>query len=116
VAPGGSWTDAARLGRAVVLDAVVRPVITPVLNAYRASFALSRQVLWGNVASALSGAATGLGAPTAHLLVRDLLELGELAGTARAVWPRFVRNSCCLFYRLPGGGLCGDCVLRANDG
>ncbi|MGB3523980.1 MAG: (2Fe-2S)-binding protein, partial [Mycobacterium sp.] len=21
------------------------------------------------------------------------------------------RASCCLFYRTPGGGLCGDCAL-----
>jgi len=32
-----------------------------------------------------------------------------------------VRASCCLFYRIPGGGLCGDCVLAhrqtiAGDG
>ena len=23
----------------------------------------------------------------------------------------FRRRSCCLYYRVPGGGLCGDCVL-----
>jgi ferric iron reductase protein FhuF len=28
--------------------------------------------------------------------------------------PEFVRNSCCLFYRLPEGSLCGDCVLRVR--
>jgi len=22
-----------------------------------------------------------------------------------------MRRSCCLFYRLPGAGTCGDCVL-----
>ncbi|MGH3410268.1 MAG: (2Fe-2S)-binding protein [Streptosporangiaceae bacterium] len=25
----------------------------------------------------------------------------------------FRRHSCCLYYRLPGGGLCGDCALAA---
>ncbi|MEU7551440.1 (2Fe-2S)-binding protein [Streptomyces sp. NPDC044571] len=24
----------------------------------------------------------------------------------------FVRRSCCLYYKVPGGGFCGDCVLR----
>ena len=24
---------------------------------------------------------------------------------------RFKRTSCCLYYRVPGGGYCGDCVL-----
>ncbi len=24
----------------------------------------------------------------------------------------FRRRSCCLYYRVPGGGICGDCVLR----
>jgi ferric iron reductase protein FhuF len=28
--------------------------------------------------------------------------------------PDFLRNSCCLYYRLPDGGLCGDCVLRVK--
>src|SRR2546423_754961 len=27
----------------------------------------------------------------------------------------FRRRSCCLFYRLPGGGTCGDCPLRPRD-
>ena len=26
--------------------------------------------------------------------------------------PAFTRRTCCLYYRLPGGGLCGDCVLH----
>ena len=24
----------------------------------------------------------------------------------------FARRTCCLFYRVPGGGTCGDCVLN----
>ncbi|WP_372507037.1 (2Fe-2S)-binding protein [Actinomadura madurae] len=26
----------------------------------------------------------------------------------------FVRNNCCLYYRVPGGGMCGDCGLARN--
>ena len=33
-------------------------------------------------------------------------------GGPRPGWS-FTRTSCCLFYRVPGGGLCGDCVLAA---
>ncbi|TDD91462.1 hypothetical protein E1293_02390 [Actinomadura darangshiensis] len=22
-----------------------------------------------------------------------------------------MRNNCCLYYRVPGGGMCGDCGL-----
>jgi ferric iron reductase protein FhuF len=25
----------------------------------------------------------------------------------------FARTTCCLYYRVPGGGKCADCVLRA---
>jgi FhuF 2Fe-2S C-terminal domain len=103
-----SWRDASA---AALLDDTVRPAIAPVLAAYGTAFALSEQVLWGNVASALSGAAARLGTARAYKLVGDMLSLGELAGTAQSRPPRFVRNSCCLYYRLPGRGLCGDCVL-----
>jgi hypothetical protein len=105
----GAWRDATA---ANLFDAAVRPAIAPLLIAYRDRFALSEQVLWGNVASALNGAAAALGRSEASGLVRGLLSLNELADTARSLPPRFVRNSCCLYYRLPSGGLCGDCVLQ----
>jgi iron complex transport system ATP-binding protein len=25
----------------------------------------------------------------------------------------FARRTCCLYYRVPGGGKCADCLLRA---
>ena len=27
---------------------------------------------------------------------------------------RFRRRSCCLLYRVPGAGLCGDCILAGR--
>ncbi len=78
-------------------------------------------LLWGNAASALAGAlgvlvraqpvlrepATTL---AAALLARGpLADTGQLGVTADAL--SFRRRSCCLYYRLPGGGLCGDCAL-----
>jgi ferric iron reductase protein FhuF len=51
-------------------------------------------------------------------VVEELVGGGSLRGHGRYVrpWPGrpeqfFVRHSCCLFYRLPGGGTCADCVL-----
>ncbi|MFV2120727.1 (2Fe-2S)-binding protein, partial [Streptomyces sp. Act-28] len=35
----------------------------------------------------------------------------DLAGTLRG--PALRRRTCCLYYRCPGGGLCGDCVFDA---
>jgi ferric iron reductase protein FhuF len=47
-----------------------------------------------------------------------LLDTGSLAGTGDRSAPSepdrhwsFRRRSCCLFYRVPGGGTCGDCIL-----
>lgn len=102
------------------LDArILHAIVTPVLEAFGRTFALSSQVLWGNVASSLAGALTMLTAArpdradTATRLVAQLLERGTLRGTGDLdpAGPSFVRRSCCLFYRVPGAGICGDCVL-----
>ena len=98
----------------------------------------------GNSASAMAGAlvvlvrarpglassATALG----HALLRTegLRDAGVLAdagpgrvadhaGPAGATQPRpaalaFRRRSCCLYYRVPGGRLCGDCCLTRRPG
>lgn len=78
-------------------------------------------LLWGNAASALAGALgvlvqaePGLREPAttlaAALLAQGrLADTGELGLTGEGLG--FRRRSCCLYYRLPGGGLCGDCAL-----
>jgi hypothetical protein len=91
-----------------LVDAVVTPVLVPLLEAYAVTFALSRRVLWGNVASALNGAAIQLGSAP---IAATLLSAPPFIGTARSLPPQFRRNSCCLLYRFPGAGTCGDCVL-----
>ncbi|MGZ4663789.1 MAG: (2Fe-2S)-binding protein, partial [Frankiaceae bacterium] len=55
-------------------------------------------------------------------LVERMLELPPLSGTGELVQPVrfrperfFVRRSCCLFYRVPGAGTCGDCVLTPPE-
>lgn len=96
---------------------VVESVLAPLVSLYRSEFGVSTRVLWGDVASALNGAAQVVAGSGRHQplraddVVAALLATGELVGTARSLPPRFVRNSCCLYYRIPGGGLCGDCVL-----
>jgi FhuF 2Fe-2S C-terminal domain len=81
-------------------------------------------LLWGNAASALigtlrvlAGARPALAGPGRELAVR-LLATGKLRGSGTPVGPGlgFRRRSCCLYYRVSGGGLCGDCCLDAPPG
>jgi hypothetical protein len=98
------------LGR--LLDDLVEPVVARLDAEYGVSTTIGR----GNVASAVHGAArmAAQADPSltraAGVLLRRSLDDGLLRGTAD-VGPPFVRRSCCLYYRLPGGGYCGDCVL-----
>jgi ferric iron reductase protein FhuF len=108
----------------VLYQSVVSTTVTPVAAAVQREFRLSPQVVWGNVASAIAGAATMVGvarpdlAQESLLIADRLLTKGQLTGTGRYVRTdpvhparQFVRNNCCLFYRIPGGGMCADCVL-----
>ena len=119
-AAGGQLDDAA----ALLSEGCVQGMAEPVAGAFRALFRLSPLVLRGNIASALAGAAGMLAgsfpdrAETAGQLTARILALEPLRGTGELVQPdasqprRFlVRRSCCLYYRVPGGGICGDCVL-----
>jgi hypothetical protein len=85
------------------------------------AMAVSPQVLWGNVASAVNGAATmitkvrpGLGASAAGAATA-MLRYPALTGTYRgSPGAGFRRRNCCLIYRLSPPGTaryCGDCVL-----
>lgn len=77
------------------------------------------RLLAGNSASALVGSAAQLLRIRPDLkaevsfLARELLDSGRLRGTGRIIGPgpTFRRRSCCLFYRAPNGGKCGDCCL-----
>ncbi|MHA7650499.1 (2Fe-2S)-binding protein [Mycobacterium sp. ML4] len=80
---------------------------------------LAPGLLYGNIASALAGTSRMLLSARPDLrepitrITTDLLRTGELGGTGviTSADLDFRRNSCCLFYRLPGGGKCGDCAL-----
>ncbi|WP_428950565.1 (2Fe-2S)-binding protein [Streptomyces sp. cg35] len=85
----------------------------------RLTVTIAPGLLAGNVASALVGSAAVLLRARPDLrtelvcLTRELLETGRLRGTGRITGPglTFRRRSCCLYYRIPGGGKCGDCCL-----
>jgi hypothetical protein len=109
-------------------EVAVGGLLGPLLACFRPRFALSPQVLLGNVASALAGAAGMIAdqapehAERAAAVVARMLELPPLTGSGTLVRPepgrarRFlVRNNCCLYYRIPGGGTCGDCVLTPDE-
>lgn len=118
-------------------------VVGALVEVVSARFSLPEHLLWGNVASALGGAAgmiadstpesaggavamiadsTPERASRAAAVVRELLGRAPLDGTAtlerpdpeRARW-FLVRRNCCLYYRIPGGGTCGDCVLTPDE-
>ncbi len=105
----------------LVQEFCLRPFVEPLVAATAAAYSVSGQVLWGNVASAVAGAAMTLArvepqkATTSYAVAAALLGTGPLQGAgAFAADPpagRFRRNSCCLLYRVPGAGLCADCVL-----
>ncbi|MGW5880503.1 (2Fe-2S)-binding protein [Nocardiopsis terrae] len=86
---------------------------------------ISPGLLRGNTASALAGAARALGGARpdhrsgVEEVVRLMLErpslkgAGAYTGVDRSGAAVFRRTTCCLYYRLPEGGLCGDCALRS---
>ncbi|HEX5346557.1 MAG TPA: (2Fe-2S)-binding protein [Pseudonocardiaceae bacterium] len=102
-----------------VLDGPVRDL----LEVTRA-LSVSPQVLWGNVASALNGAASMITASQpawtdrARVITSLLLDQPPLRDTATASADgRFRRRSCCLIYRAApnaAGVVCGDCVLSSD--
>jgi len=98
-----------------LLTELLTDVLRPLAEEIAERYALSRLVLAGNVASAVFGAVRTIGTARPELApaARDLgaaLLAGPLAGTGELP-DGFVRSTCCLYYRIPGGGYCGDCVL-----
>lgn len=108
-------------------ESVLAGVLEPVAAALRAAGARGRVapgLLRGNTASALAGAARSLGADRpgvrgpAREVVRLLTSAPPLAGTGSYAGRDgggavFRRTTCCLYYRVPGSGYCGDCALTA---
>lgn len=105
------WADGDLV--ALVAHAVATTHLAPFVDAVRRQWQISPQLLWENAASALLGTARVLEAHTGRstsVVVQHLLTY--LVST----WQLPVslgqdgrRTSCCLYYRVPGGGVCGDC-------
>ncbi|AKS36792.1 (2Fe-2S)-binding protein [Mycolicibacterium goodii] len=118
-AAGLTWspvTDARsaadRINQTLLADVLCQLNVT-----LRQAVSLPPQVMWGNIASAANGAVTVLAQtrPEAgdfgRALVREMIAAEPLLGAAEITHGRFRRRNCCLFYQVPGGGYCGDCVL-----
>ncbi len=103
-------------------DLVLTGHLEPLAAALRSRHRLAPGLLRGNAASALVGAARQpMGwarrhgrtdvAERAARLTRELLADPRLAGAGTLTGTGFRRRSCCLYYRVPGGGVCGDCCF-----
>ncbi|MFJ4466428.1 (2Fe-2S)-binding protein [Streptomyces sp. NPDC089424] len=107
---------------ATLVDVVLHGHLEPLAAALRVRHRLATGLLWGNAASALAGAAreldrwarahgrTDTGART-RSLTAGLFAHPLLRGTGTLTGGAFRRRSCCLYYRVPGGGVCGDCCF-----
>ncbi|MEI7033464.1 (2Fe-2S)-binding protein [Streptomyces pratensis] len=101
--------------------------LAPLARAFRHDGNISPRLLWGNAGSALAGAVRELVvfaraqdrpdvARRARALAAELFDDPELRTTGAPHGPAFRRRSCCLYWRAPGGGLCGDCVFDRAPG
>ncbi|GEL16795.1 hypothetical protein PA7_06320 [Pseudonocardia asaccharolytica DSM 44247 = NBRC 16224] len=106
---------------------VVEEHLAPLVAAVRAQVPISERLLWGNAASSVAAGKRLIGSARPGAAVRAaritdrVLQRGPFAGSGERLPPSppdvewtFRRRSCCLYYRLPGGGICGDCVLGAS--
>lgn len=125
-APDDLWLPEVRLLPVTALDDVVRAGhLVPLNTALHTRYGVSRRLLWGNAGSALAATVRELerwagarGRPDTAARVRALATAlfthPDLAETLDPVTRR--RRSCCLYYRVPGGGLCGDCCFDRAPG
>ncbi|MEJ2854351.1 MULTISPECIES: (2Fe-2S)-binding protein [unclassified Saccharothrix] len=95
--------------------------LEPVVEAVRSVVPVASGLLWGNAASSIAGALktvarSGIASAEHCVAVGErLLSEPPLKGSGDFIpFPgevAFRRRSCCLYYRLDGGGTCGDCPL-----
>ncbi|WP_246062182.1 (2Fe-2S)-binding protein [Haloactinospora alba] len=100
---------------------VVQGTLAPIATALRSQVKVAPRLLWGNAASSLAGTVQALARDrpwvTDDAVVLTELLLGREPFTGLGEFDRsgeqhaFVRATCCLYYRIPGCGMCGDCAL-----
>ncbi|MGX1673697.1 (2Fe-2S)-binding protein [Streptomyces sp. NPDC055400] len=106
-----------------IAELVLDRHLEPLSAALRARYRVSAPLLRGNAGSALAGAAREISrwarcagrpdvAARARLLTTELFADPRLTATGTRTGTAFRRASCCLIYRAPGGGLCGDCCFE----
>ncbi|MFF1352093.1 (2Fe-2S)-binding protein [Streptomyces sp. NPDC058322] len=127
-APDDLWLDGT--GSLPATACRIREVVqyghlVPLAEAVHRDGPLSDRLLWGNAGSALAGALRQLlawarthhrpdAAARARALAAELFDHPDLRNTGAPHDAAFRRRSCCLYYRTPGGGLCGDCVFEGS--
>jgi FhuF 2Fe-2S C-terminal domain/Ferric iron reductase FhuF-like transporter len=123
----GGWalrSAATALADGAELAPVLEGLLAPLVAAVRAQVPVAERLLWGNAASTVAAAKRLLvvqrpaTADRAAEVAEALLATGPFRGSGELLPPRdpdrnwtFRRRSCCLYYRVPGGGLCDDCAL-----
>lgn len=125
--PDDLWLDAGPAlpaGPEAVRETVQFGHLEPLAAAVRRDGPVAARLLWGNAGSALAGAVRELTGWAAKAGRPDAAALAATYGAAlfdhpdlrtTGTWSEdggFRRRSCCLYYRCPGGGLCGDCVFN----
>ncbi|MGW6903259.1 (2Fe-2S)-binding protein [Streptomyces sp. NPDC054940] len=124
-APDDLWITEVRslpADPATLADVVLHGHLEPLTAALHTRYRVASGLLWGNAGSALAGAARQLDqwaraggrtdtAERARALTAELFTHPLLAGTGTRTGTAFRRRSCCLYYRVPGGGVCGDCCF-----
>jgi FhuF 2Fe-2S C-terminal domain len=125
----GGWalrSAASALADAAELAPVLEHLLETLVAAVRAQVPVAERLLWGNAASTVAAAKRLLvvqrpaAADRAAEVAEAVLCSGPFVGAGELLSPRhpdrnwtFRRGSCCLYYRVPGGGLCEDCVLSS---
>ncbi|MET9657663.1 (2Fe-2S)-binding protein [Streptomyces sp. NPDC006510] len=126
-APDDLWLDGTESlpGTACrIREAVQYGHLVPLAGAIHRDGPLADRLLWGNAGSALAGALRQLlawarthhrpdAAARARALAAELFDHPDLRDTGAPHDAAFRRRSCCLYYRTPAGGLCGDCVFES---
>jgi FhuF-like iron-sulfur protein len=120
--PEPAGTAVAGISAPLLYRVVVQQHMQPFAAGLRVK--LANALLAGNIASALVGASRALLVARPDLRARIvettdcLLNTGVLSGSGALSGSHlgFTRDSCCLFYRLPGRAVCGDCVFRQAPG
>ncbi|WP_395955553.1 (2Fe-2S)-binding protein [Actinomadura sp. 3N508] len=114
--PSGWRADDAAEAAALIHPMVVDGLLKPLRDVLSTIVGLAEGLVWGNAAAALAGSLNvGAPDPARRAVVRELLAREPLAAAGAFGPDGYVRRSCCLYYRVPGGGMCGDCSLLKRD-